>query len=131
LFKNPFTGTPEEHYHDLSSLFERHLKRPPRRPRRLGWESKLAHTDAADLLALRSTVDHLEEEYERSSTEITYESLITAKVKLVRRTAVLQRQVAEILLAVRVLSQTKNRLLYFFLLRTGLGLYPSQAIYFY
>jgi hypothetical protein len=89
------------HYAELSALFDQHLKRPIRRPRRLGWESKLSPTEAVDLHRIRTEVDDLETEYERSSSEITLTSLMAAKIRLVRRTALLQRRVADSVLSVR------------------------------
>jgi hypothetical protein len=100
LMKDPFSGSPEEHYAELSNLFEKYLKRPPRRPRQQGWESKLSPADLAELEDLRTNVDDLEEEYERTDLPATLESLRISKIRLTRRTAALQRQVADSLIRV-------------------------------
>jgi hypothetical protein len=85
-------------------LFEKYLKRPVRRPRTQGWESRLSPVEAAELLSLRTNVDALEVEYERSSLEITLTTLNEARIKLIRRTTSLHRRVADDLIKVSIIS---------------------------
>ncbi len=97
------------------------MKRPIRRPRRMGWESWLDHATAADLHALRARVDDLEIEYERSESDVTLTALVEAKISLTRRTSFLHRQVADTILRVRVPRFTHRVLIIS---------YPAKLFYF-
>jgi hypothetical protein len=112
LYQDPFSGAPDAHYAELSQLFEKYLKRPVRRARKTGWEAKLSVTEATDLQSLRTCVDDLEEEYERISSISTLESLQTARVDLIRRTAFLQRRVADQLIQVIIVCAFRFNLLF-------------------
>ncbi len=56
-----------------------------------------------ELNGLRAEVDELEEEYERAGNDLILERLTTARIRLMRRTATLHREVADILIDVGVL----------------------------
>jgi hypothetical protein len=79
-----------------------------RRPRTEGWESKLTPQERVELEEMRTHVDALELEYERTSLPATLGTLKTAKIRLVRHTSSLQRQVADAIIRVRFYSYSFN-----------------------